>query len=123
MKKFLWIGLIFCNLLTYSYDLESLDKVDAEYQELLQKENEKIEEFKAEKTKLENELSSLKERQIGKENVFEKLRKDSEIRWHRDEYKALLKKYETYYQKLEKAISEKEQKISELENLLNILSQ
>lgn len=104
-------------------ELELLDKIDAEYQELLQKEAEKLEEFKAEKVKLEEELTKLKERETAKEEVFVKLGRDSEIRWHRDEYKKLEKRYEEYYRKLEAAIAEREGKIVELEKLISIMSE
>ena len=124
VKKMLFVGIAALSLVAYgldSEDMSTLDRIDAEYQELLQKEAEKVEEFRVEKAKLEEELVALKERQIGKEEVFEKLKRDSEIRWHRDEYKKLLKKYEEYYVKLEKAIQDKETQISELERLLQII--
>ena len=57
------------------------------------------------------------------EEVFVKLGRDSEIRWHRDEYKKLEKRYEEYYRKLEAAIAEREGKIVELEKLISIMSE
>lgn len=103
--------------------METISSIDTEYQELLAKEEEKKVEFATEKAKLAEELVNLKERQQGKEKVFEKLQKDSEIRWHRDEYKKLLKKYEEYHRKLTLAIEEREAKIVELEKLLSIMSE
>ena len=99
----------------------TVNSIEAEYQELLQKEAEKKQEFMVEKSELEKEVATLKEKQIGKEELYAKLKKDSEIRWHRDQYKKLLKKYDVYYDKLEKTILEKEQKISELTGLLEAL--
>ncbi|MBR8734584.1 hypothetical protein IX329_002199 [Fusobacterium necrophorum] len=125
MKKVI----LFCLLLSIaaygldSQELNFLNKMDAEYQELLQKEAEKLEEFKVEKSSLEEELVKLKEREVAKEEIFAKLGKDSEIRWHRDEYKKLAKRYEEYYKKLEAAIAEREGKITELEKLINIMSE
>lgn len=126
MKKIVLICFLLLMSVAYSLGQEEqnlLEKIDAEYQELLAKEAEKLEEFKNEKVKLEEELVKLKEREIAKEEVFIKLGKDSEIRWHRDEYKKLEKKYEDYYTKLEKAIAEREGKISELEKLISIMSE
>ena len=125
MKK---IALIFTILSIVAYgmdkqELSLLDKIDAEYQELLQKEAEKLEEFKTEKATLEEELAKLKERDVAKEEVFAKLSRDAEIRWHRDEYKKLENKYEEYYRKLEAAIAEREGKIAELEKLISIMSE
>jgi len=44
------------------------------------------------------------------------------IRWHRDEYKKLLKRFDEYYNKLEKKIADKEQQIVELTKLLEVLN-
>ena len=126
MKKIIVLVIIILSVATYALDKEELnllDKIDAEYQELLLKEAEKLEEFKAEKTKLEEELTRLKDRGTTKEEVAKKLAKDSEIRWHRDEYKKLEKRYEEYYKKLETAIAEREGKIVELEKLISIMSE
>lgn len=124
-KIFLFASVLLISLLSYSDDeiIETINSIDTEYQELLLKEEEKKTEFINEKAKLEEEVAKLRERQQGKEEVFKKLERDSEIRWHRDEYKKLLKRYEEYYRKLNAALEEKETKIVELERLLNIISQ
>ena len=57
-----------------------------------------------------------------KEKVFEKLKKDSEVRWHRDKYKKVLNNYDTYYKNIAKMIREKEQKIAELEAMLSVMN-
>lgn len=131
VKKDMLFGLlVFLSVLFYSNlsyadekGMNILEEIEIEYQELQQKEMEKIVEFKAEKAKLEEELEALKEKQIGKDKNYEKLKRDSEIRWHRDEYKKLLKKYDEYQRKLEAAIEEREMKIVELEKLLSILGE
>lgn len=127
MKRtiFLCISILLLSVLSYSQDniMETISSIDIEYQELLAKEEEKKVEFTNEKAKLEEELVKLKEKQQGKEKVFEKLQKDAEIRWHRDEYKKLLKRYEEYYKKLIIGIEEREAKIAELEKLLSIMSE
>ena len=97
--------------------------IEAEYQSLLEKENEKRDEFMQEKAQLEQELQELKSKQMGRDELYAKLKQDSEIRWHRDEYKKILKKFEVYYDKLQKKISDKEQQISELTKLLEVLGQ
>lgn len=97
--------------------------IEAEYQSLLEKENEKRDEFMQEKAQLEQELQELKSKQMGRDELYAKLKQDSEIRWHRDEYKKILKKFEVYYDKLQKKISDKEQQISELSKLLEVLGQ
>lgn len=97
--------------------------IEAEYQSLLEKENEKRDEFMQEKAQLEQELQELKSKQMGRDELYAKLKQDSEIRWHRDEYKKILKKFEVYYDKLQKKISDKEQQVSELSKLLEVLGQ
>ena len=97
--------------------------IEAEYQSLLEKENEKRDEFMQEKAQLEQELQELKSKQMGRDELYAKLKQDSEIRWHRDEYKKILKKFEVYYDKLQKKISDKEQQISQLSKLLEVLGQ
>ena len=65
------------------------------------KEAERKEEFIQEKANLEAEVKELKEKQLGREELYAKLKEDSKIRWHRDEYKKLLKRFDEYYNKLE----------------------
>ena len=71
---------------------------------------------------LEKENKELKEKQLGREELYAKLKEDSKIRWHRDEYKKLLKRFDEYYNKLEQKIADKEQQIVELTKLLEVLN-
>ena len=64
----------------------------------------------------------LKEKQLGREVLYAKLKEDPKLRWHRDEYKKLLKRFDEYYNKLEKKIADKEQQIVELTKLLEVLN-
>lgn len=81
--------------------MSEVKNIEAEYQALMQKEAERKEEFKQEKETLEKEVQELKERQLGREELYAKLKEDSKVRWHRDEYKKLLKRFDEYYNKLE----------------------
>ena len=74
------------------------------------------------KANLEKEVKELKEKQLGREELYAKLKEDSKIRWHRDEYKKLLKRFDEYYNKLEQKIADKEQQITELTKLLEVLN-
>ena len=91
--------------------MSEVKNIEAEYQALMQKEMERKEEFKQEK-----------ERQLGREELYAKLKEDAKIRWHRDEYKKLLKRFDEYYNKLEQKIADKEQQIVELTKLLEVLN-
>ena len=102
--------------------MSEVKNIEAEYQALMQKEAERKEEFKQEKETLEKEVQELKERQLGREELYAKLKEDSKIRWHRDEYKKLLKRFDEYYNKLEQKIADKEQQIVELTKLLEVLN-
>ena len=102
--------------------MDEVKSIEAEYQALMQKEAERKEEFKQEKETLEKEVQELKERQLGREELYAKLKEDSKIRWHRDKYKKLLKRFDEYYNKLEQKIADKEQQIVELTKLLEVLN-
>lgn len=125
--KFLLGAMLMIGSIAYASDnlaqeiANEINSIEAEYQALLQKERERKDEFIQEKAQLEQELQTLKEKQLGKTELYEKLKKDSEVRWHRDQYKKLLKRYDVYYEKLEKKIADKEQQITELTKLLEVL--
>ena len=132
MKKFLKTILFLCALSSIAYaeddamailnkkraEIEKAEKAKAK----LAKEAERKEEFIQEKANLENEVRELKEKQLGREELYAKLKEDSKIRWHRDEYKKLLKRFDEYYNKLEQKIADKEQQIQELTKLLEVLN-
>ena len=118
-RKMLLLSALFI-MATVSYSAEkkqsleaSLNSIENKFNDLLEKE--------AQKAQLENEVADLKAKEEGKEKLFEKLKKDSEVRWHRDKYKQVLNNYDTYYKNLSKLIREKEQKIAELEQILAIM--
>ena len=129
--KYLLASMLVLGSLSYSAEvtdtvaqevITEVRNIEAEYQALMQKEAERKEEFIQEKVNLENEVKELKEKQLGREELYAKLKEDSKIRWHRDEYKKLLKRFDEYYNKLEKKIADKEQQIIELTKLLEVLN-
>ena len=124
MKKrfFLLTTIIFLSSLTYSATVEeSLNSIEAKFNELLKKEEARKEQLRAESVVLEKEVTELKVLQEGKEKTFEKLEKDSEVRWYGDEYKKVLNQYDNYYEQIEKSITEKETKIEEIRQILEIM--
>ena len=124
MKKrfFLLTIIIFLSSLTYSATVEeSLNSIEAKFNDLLKKEEARKEQLRAESVVLEKEVTELKILQEGKEKTFEKLEKDSEVRWYRDEYKKVLNQYDNYYEQIEKSITEKEGKIEAIRQILEIM--
>ena len=119
----------FLSSLTYSATVEeslnsieeSLNSIEAKFNDLLKKEEARKEQLRAESVVLEKEVTELKVLQEGKEKTFEKLEKDSEVRWYRDEYKKVLNQYDNYYEQIEKSITEKETKIEEIRQILEIM--
>ena len=100
--KFILAAMLALGSLSYSAEvtdtvaqevISEVRNIEAEYQALMQKEAERKEEFIQEKANLEQEVKELKEKQLGREELYAKLKEDSKIRWHRDEYKKLLKRF------------------------------
>ena len=132
MKKalFMLVGMTLLSSVSYSAPAKntntnslesSLNAIENKFNDLLQKEAQKKAEFQNEKDRLEKEVEDLQNKLIGKEKLQEKLKKDSEVRWHRDEYKKILKNYDEYYKNLEKTIVQKQTRIAELESLLSVM--
>lgn len=122
MKKFFVMSMILAASLSYGANekiTSTLQTIESKYNDLIQKEEAKKREFENEKVRLEKEIVGLKEKETGKEEKLEKLRKDSEVRWHRDDYKKLLNEYELYYKNLTKEILDRELKVEELKKLLS----
>lgn len=126
-KKMLLVTGLFLVMSAISYSepkksLEAnLNAIEGKLNDLLEKEAQRKREMEAQKAQLETEVAELKSKEEGKEKVFEKLQKDSEVRWYRDKYKHIKNEYDTYYKNLSKLIREKEQKIAELEQILAIM--
>ena len=128
MKKtiFFLVGIMMVSSIGFSAENKSiessLDSIDSQYEELLRKEEAQKESYRNQKAQLEAELEKLKAQQTDKEKIVEKLRVDSEVRWHRDKYKKILKNSETVYKNINKSIAEKEKKIAELDALLSVMN-
>ena len=122
-------GIVFLSILSicavsYSASIEeNLKSIESKYDSILRKEEEKKRELISERDKLSSEIVNLSKILDSKDEALEKLRKDSEVRWYRDEYKKILKEYEGYYNGLEKTKAEKEQKVQEINQILDIMDQ
>lgn len=101
---------------------KNIESIEEEYDLLIQKEKEVKEKYISQKKQLEKEVEDLKKIYEGKNDIEEKLKKDSEVRWHRDEYKKVLNSYNKYYKNIEKNISNKENKIFEIDTILSIVN-
>ena len=126
MKKKVIIFLSMLSICAISYSAsieENLKSIESKYDSILKKEEEKKLELRDEKDKLNEEVSNLNGILDRKDEALEKLRKDSEVRWYRNEYKKILKEYEGYYEGLEKTKEEKEHKIQEINQILDIMEQ
>lgn len=99
----------------------SLDAIEAKYDQLLEMEAQRKREFIAEKDQLEKEVEDLKGRLVGREEREEKLKKESEVRWYRNEYKKVLNQYDDYYKNINKMIVQKEVRIDEISMILSVM--
>ena len=123
-KGILFLSMLSLCVVSYSASIEeNLKSIESKYDSILRKEEEKKQELRLEKDKLSNEIANLTKILDSKEEGLEKLRKDSEVRWYRNEYKKVLKEYEGYYNGLEKTRDEKEKKIQEINQILDIMDQ
>ena len=100
----------------------SLNTIESQFNELMKKEEAQKESYRQQKAQLEAEVEDLKSKQADREKLLEKLRVDSEVRWHRDKYKKILNNSETLYKNINKSIAAKEQKIAELDTLLSVMN-
>ena len=99
----------------------SLDAIEAKYDQLLEMEAQRKREFIAEKDQLEKEVEDLKGRLVGREEREENLKKESEVRWYRNEYKKVLNQYDDYYKNINKMIVQKEARIDEISMILSVM--
>lgn len=100
----------------------SLDALEAKYEQLVEMEAQRKNALINEKGQLEVEVEELKEKLVGREEKEEKLKKDSEVRWHRDDYKKVLNNYNKYYDNINKLISQKVSRIEEITTILSVMN-
>ena len=128
MKKtiFFLAGIMMVSSIGFSADVNnlenSLNSIESHFDELVKKEKAQKEVYRQEKEKLESEIEDLKSRQENREKLIEKLKVDSEVRWHRDKYKNILKNVDVFYKRINKTIVEKEKKLAELDALLSVMN-
>ncbi len=128
MKKtiFFLVGIMMVSSIGFSAEKKSLESslnsIESQFNELLRKEEAQKESYRQQKAQMEAEVEDLKSKQAGRDKLVEKLKLDSEVRWHRDKYKKVLNNAETYYKNIDKSITEKEKKIVELDTLLSIMN-
>ena len=128
MKKKLILSLsvlFFVSTINYSSTVKndittSLDAI--EYDQLLEMEAQRKREFISEKGQLEVEVEDLKSKLVGREEREEKLKKESEVRWYRNEYKKVLNQYDDYYKNINKLIIQKEARIEEISAILSVMN-
>ena len=99
----------------------NLDAIEAKYDQLLEMEAQRKREFISEKGQLEVEVEDLKSKLVGREEREEKLKKESEVRWYRNEYKKVLNQYDDYYKNINKLIIQKEARIEEITMILSVM--
>ena len=110
MRKLL-MGLMIClSIGSYSYTRTSTITKEAE--KIDRAEEQRKNRLSTRKNKLEGELAALYENYNSRVEITEKLRVDSEVRWNRDEYREILKKYESVQGDLEKDIEKKEKELA-----------
>ena len=128
MKKtiFFLVGIMMVSSIGFSAEKKSLESnlnsIESQFNELMKKEEAQKQSYIQQKAQLEAEVEDLKEKQTSREKLVEKLRVDSEVRWHRDKYKKILNNSETVYKNINKSIAEKEKKIAELDALLSVMN-
>ena len=118
--------LLFASATSYSATVKnnittSLDAIEAKYDQLLEMEAQRKREFISEKGQLEVEVEDLKSKLVGREDREEKLKKESEVRWYRNEYKKVLNQYDDYYKNINKLIIQKEARIEEITMILSVM--
>lgn len=128
MKKtiFFLVGIMMVSSIGFSVEKKSLESnlstIESQFNELMRKEDAQKQSYIQQKAQLEAEVEDLKAKQTSREKLVEKLRVDSEVRWHRDKYKKILNNSETVYKNINKSIAEKEKKIAELDALLSVMN-
>ena len=121
MRKISALLLLSLSITGYAYT--RMSTLTEEVDKINKAESVRTEKLMTRKTKLENELSKLYENYNSRKEMTEKLRMDSEVRWYRDEYKEILKKYDTVQTELEKEIEKREKELAVINSGLNLMTE
>ena len=123
-KAIIFLSMLSICAISYSASIEeNLKSIESKYDSILKQGEEQKLELRSERDKLNEEVANVTKILDRKDEGLEKLRKDSEVRWYRNEYKKILNEYEGYYEGLEKTKEEKEHKIQEINQILDIMEQ
>ena len=110
MRKLLICLMI--GLSTWGYAYTRTSTITKEAEKMEKAEEQRRDRLSRRKDKLEAELAELQGNYNSRTEITEKLKMDSEVRWYRDEYKEILKKYESVQTDLEKEIEKKERELA-----------
>ena len=110
MRKLL-LCLMIC-LSTGSYAYTRTSTITKEAEKIEKAEEQRKDRLSRRKDKLETELAELLKNYNSRVEITEKLKMDSEVRWYRDEYREILKKYDDVQNNLNEEISKKEKELA-----------
>ena len=110
MRKLL-LCLMIC-LSTGSYAYTRTSTITKEAEKIEKAEEQRKDRLSRRKDKLETELAELLKNYNSRVEITEKLKMDSEVRWYRDEYREILKKYDDVQTSLNEEINKKEKELA-----------
>ena len=121
MRKLSALLLLSIGITGYAYT--RMSTITDEVEKINKAESVRTERVMKRKAKLEKELADLYKNYNSRTEMTEKLRVDSEVRWYRDEYKEILKKYDTVQTELEKEIEKREKELAVINSGLNLMTE
>ena len=110
MRKLSALLLLSIGITGYAYT--RMSTITDEVEKINKAESVRTERVMKRKAKLEKELADLYKNYNSRTEMTEKLRMDSEVRWYRDEYREILKKYDDVQNNLNEEISKKEKELA-----------
>ena len=110
MRKLSALLLLSIGITGYAYT--RMSTITDEVEKINKAESVRTERVMKRKAKLEKELADLYKNYNSRTEMTEKLRMDSEVRWYRDEYREILKKYDNVQNNLNEEISKKEKELA-----------
>ena len=120
MKKIISVMLIIGSVYTYTY--EKTEKIENEIKKIDNKEEKTLEKTLVMKEKLEGELKDIENNYEIRAEKVEKLKVDSKVRWNRDEYKKILKKYNKVQNEEGNIINRKNKELAVIDQGLSIIN-